>query len=135
MCPIQEGVYGESVVRGGLPLYPHAQYQLHYVDTALSAGAHDDTIMTVPAGTVRIITNTAMYYAGTAPTDFQLATRKGSEYVLIFGKKSPVTQEVYPHSCWVMMVEDDTLQLIIVNATLNNDAHVWIHGFDIVLAS
>lgn len=99
-------------------------------DLNLSTGLNSIDGPTVPAGEIWIITNLTLYYSGTTPNLIYARIDDTSDLYYLAKVETPSNNFYYPFNInHVAMVEGDHMELVINDATLNDNARLRYQGY------
>jgi hypothetical protein len=100
----------------------------------LPAGDSNYDSSAVPSGKIWIITNLAMGYTGTTPTNITMRINRSGVYPLIFRQTSPVSNVWYDRQGWWVLKSGDKLNVDVSGATSSNALWAQAIGFAVDIA-
>lgn len=132
--PLRTDNTGELSVQGHLlnKLFAYGLAVHQTIGTsALPAGASNYDATAPAAGKVHVITNVAMYYTGTvAGVQIQTQILSSGTGRPVFNQSPPVSTQIYDRQGYWVLSANDNIRLVVVGATLNDDAFLYLHGFE-----
>lgn len=98
---------------------------------SLSAGTNQLDSSVVPDGKCWILTNIAMEYIGTPPTEIMFKLRLGVDNYELWNVLAPVSNRWYDRQGWWLLEESARLRVTVVGATLADVARYCYTGFEL----